>query len=293
MWDLLVEIHIIVRGRDGLVRGNAPLETDGSSKLNASLRERFPQYKRETDLLGLVGPRLAECVSGKTDAASVMFGSLSSLRIMESFYADSPMLSTLNDQLVHFVVNFATERRSDESTPLRILEVGAGTGSATARLVEGLGQTDRAIEYTITDISSAFVAQAKRRFKQYPWVSFGTFDFEKDPAEPFRNHFDIVIGANAVHAASDRTAACCRLHGTLREGGFMVLAEVTRPVNWYDICFGLLDGWWLAEGGKGYPIQAAEKWMATFRRAGFDTVGCSQGDSLEAESQQLLVGWTR
>ncbi len=72
-----------------------------------------------------------------------------------------------------------------------------------------------------------------------------------------------------------------------------MLSEVTQVIDWYDISFGLLDGWWLAEGGAAYPIQPPETWMDSFAAAGFISAGCSLGPSRESTSQQLLVACNR
>jgi SAM-dependent methyltransferase/acyl carrier protein len=286
-WNLVLQL-------DGeCIRSKASIKVRPSTQLNTALEELFPHYSPETKLLNLVGPRLAECVSGKTNPVTVMFGSLPALQIMEDFYANSPMMSTLTDQLVEFLSIFIRSKNgSHVQKPLKILEIGAGTGGTTTRLVEMLQTIECPIQYTFTDISTAFVSQAKRKYKQYPWMNFSVLNLEQDLEVKWQGQYDVVIGANVVHATSDRAATCRRLRTTLREGGFLVLSEITRVINWYDICFGLLDGWWLAEGGKGYPIQSAEAWMSTFRVAGFTRVGCSQGGGLEASSQQLLVACT-
>jgi SAM-dependent methyltransferase len=218
---------------------------------------------------------------------SIMFGSPASLQIMENFYGQSPMMATLTEQLVIFLTTLL--RGWSARRPIRILEVGAGTGGTTKRLAEALESADITAEYTFTDIASSLVAKAKNKFKKYPWIKFATFNLEKEVPETFRNQFDIVISANCVHATTNRTVSCRRLKDVLTQDGFIVLSEVTKIIDWYDICFGLLDGWWLAEGRTAYPLQPAEAWMSTFKSAGFASCSYSQGPTPEANSQQLLV----
>lgn len=120
-------------------------------------------------------------------------------------------------------------------------------------------------------------------------MKFEVLNLEQEMPAAFRSRYDITLGANVVHAISNRITSCRRLRETPRPGGFVVLSEVTRVIDWYDICFGLLDGWWLSEDGKGYPIQPADTWMDTFNRAEFSSMGFSTGPTEEANSQQLLV----
>ncbi|KAI9647086.1 hypothetical protein NHQ30_005088 [Ciborinia camelliae] len=288
LWEILQKHGVIFRDQTGsLKRGSRVIDTRPSSQLVEGFRKKFPDYEHETNLISLTGPKLADYLSGTVDPVSIMFGSPASLKIMENFYAQSPMLSTLTEQLVIFITSLTRGLRN--ARPLKILEVGAGTGGTTKRLAKALDSSGIAVEYTFTDMSSSLVAKAKNKFQQYPWIKFATFNLEKDVSSDFRNRFDIVISANCVHATTNRTASCSRLRETLTQGGFIVLSEVTRVIDWYDICFGLLDGWWLAEGKTTYPLQPAEAWMSTFKEAGFSSTDYSKGLAPEANSQQLLV----
>ncbi|TVY45279.1 3-methylorcinaldehyde synthase [Lachnellula subtilissima] len=288
LWEILQKHHIVFIDEEGdVIRSSCPIDSRSSSQLAESFRAQFPGYEHETNLISLTGPRLADCLSGKADPVSIMFGSPSSLKIMENFYGQSPMMSTLTEQLVIFMTTLL--QNQDSSQPVKILEVGAGTGGTTKRLAEALDAAGIKAQYTFTDISPSLVAKAKNKFKQYPWIEFATFNLEKEVPVAFQNRFDVVVSANCVHATTNRTSSCRRLREVLNGDGFIVLSEVTRVMDWYDICFGLLDGWWLAEGRNAYPLQPAEAWMSTFEAAGFVSTGYSHGPTLEANSQQLLV----
>lgn len=288
LWEILQKHGVVFRDQTGdLKRGSRVIHSKSSSQLVEEFREKFPAYEHETNLISLTGPKLADCLSGKVDPVSIMFGTPASLRLMENFYAQSPMMSTLTEQLVIFMTTLT--QGFHNVRPLKILEVGAGTGGTTKRLAKALDTSGIAVQYTFTDISSSLVAKAKHKFRQYPWIKFATFNLEKEVLSSFRNQFDIVISANCVHATTNRILSCRRLREVLTPGGFIVLSEVTRVIDWYDICFGLLDGWWLAEGSTTYPLQPAEAWMSTFKAAGFGSNDYSKGLVAEANSQQLLV----
>lgn len=264
-WEILQKHKIVIINPDGsLVRGNRHIDMKPFSQLVEDFQIQFPSYKHETDLICLTEPRLAACLSGKEDPVSIMFGSPRSLKIMENFYSHSPMMSTSTEQLIIFMMNLL--RRLDTNRPVRILEVGGCTGGTTKRLIEALDSSRIAVEYTFTDISPSLVAKAKDRFKQYSWIEFATFNLEKEVPTTFRNHFDLVVSANCVHATTNCTASCRRLREVLTHKGSLVFSEVTRIIDWFDICFGLLDGWWLAEGRTVYPLQPAKAWMSILMR---------------------------
>lgn len=294
LWGFLESRYIVVQRAGKILRGSDSIDVDQASQLCQILRIQYPPFACEANLMALVGPKLADCLSGRTDAVSVLFGTRASLQIMEEFYAHAPMMSASTDQLVAFLLAVLQDGDYSHEHPIRILEVGAGTGGTTARLAEALAEAGFPVEYVFSDVGKAFVASSKARFgKRYPWMKFEVLNLEQEVPAAFHGRYDITLGINVVHATSDRVLTCRRLRETLLPGGIMVLSEVTREINWYDICFGLLDGWWLSEGGKGYPIQQADTWMDTFLRAGFSSMNFSTGPTKDQRSQQLLVACNR
>lgn len=288
--DILESRYIVIQRAGKVLRGSDRIDVTPSSQLCQALRTQHPQFECEANLMALIGPKVADCISGKINPVTVLFGSAASLKIMEDFYASAPMMSASTDQLIGFLIAILRSADYSREHPVRILEVGAGTGGTTARLAEMLAAAGIEVEYVFTDVGTAFVTKAKARFgNRYPWMRFEVLNLEHDMPAGFRGQYDVTLGANVVHATSNRIATCRRLRETLRPDGFIVLSEVTHVIDWYDICFGLLEGWWLSDGGKGYPVQHAHTWMDTFDRAGFSSMSFSTGPTEEANSQQLLV----
>ena len=78
-------------------------------------------------------------------------------------------------------------------------------------------------------------------------MSFQLLDLEADLCcsgiqDP--SSFDIIIASNVIHATSDVTRTLASLRSLLAPGGWLLMLEVTRPQRWFDITFGLTDGWW-------------------------------------------------
>lgn len=298
LWDILEKRKVVWLSRDpgrpgqpGLItRGSREVGTRPASQLLEEFDARFPHYRNETKLIGLTGPRLADCLSGKVDSVSLMFGSPAALKIMEEYYSCSPISSAVIEQLTMFVKALLSRRDTSDHL-VRILEVGGGTGGTTRWLASALEKACIPSRYTFTDISPSLVRKAKTKFSpQFPWMEFATLDLEADVRPEFRGGFDIVLATNTVHATADTVASCRRLRETLTPaGGLVILAELTCHIDWCDICFGLLDGWWLADGPIA-PLQTADEWMATFMEAGFQSFGYSRGTLAGANTAQLLVG---
>ncbi|KAH6639121.1 hypothetical protein C7974DRAFT_449039 [Boeremia exigua] len=275
------------------VRGSAKCPQSTSATLLSKMRHDFPAYQCEFSLLSMTGSQLGQCLAGKQDPIALMFKTQEAQAIMEDFYLTSPMLATATEMLVDTVVDAVS--RSNVNNPINILEIGAGFGGTTRKLVKRLDILSRSINYTFTDISPTLVSRALKSFAgQYPWLQFQTWNMELAPPSALSatGLFDIIIGTNCVHATKDRTATLGRLKNLLHPTGYVILSEVTEIVDWYDITYGLLDSWWADKDGH-YPLQSVESWMACFKNAGFPVASYSQGSSADLNTQRLLIASMR
>ena len=288
--QILEKHDLLARQGSELIRGSRRTPTTPSQQLHEQFIAQFPAYAGEARLMALTGPKLADCLCGKTDAVTLMFRGAAAQKVMEDYYCASPMLSTLTEQLLTFLRTVVTSSSTTSSkAPIRILEVGAGFGGTTTRLAEVLQASGLPVTYTFTDISPSLVKGAKAKFAKYPWMEFQALNLESDMPASLKDTHDVVIGTNCVHATTNKTKTIGRLKSLLNTQGFMVLSEVTQLVDWYDIVFGLLDGWWLANDGSIYPLQPPESWVRSFEQAGFSRISYSRGLSAESNTQRLLV----
>ena len=287
--DIFEKHDIIKRQGSGFIRGGKELSSKASGHQHETFLAQFPKYGGEARLMALTGPKLADCLTGKADAVSLMFKGSTAQKVMEDYYTRSPMLSTFTEQLVKFVAIVSNKSDTNGGAPIRLFEVGGGFGGTTTRLAEVLQASGVPVEYTFTDIGPTLVKAAKSKFAQYPWMKFQPFNMESDVPASLKGQYDIIIGTNCVHATTSKTASSSKLRQLLSPDGFIVLSEVTELVDWYDIVFGLLEGWWLAKDGSTYPLQPPESWMLSFKEAGFSSASYSQGQSPESSTQRLLV----
>ncbi|KAK0647379.1 Methylphloroacetophenone synthase [Lasiodiplodia hormozganensis] len=292
---IILEKHGLVetKGAAERVRGSAECLASTSAELLAQLQRELPAYRCDFALMSLTGPQLAQCLLGKQDPVALLFKTQSSQAILEDFYLNSPMLATATEMLVETIINAVSGAKANNT--VRILEVGAGFGGTTKRLVQALSNLSRSVSYTFTDISPTLVGRALKVFAdQYPWLQFQTWNMERAPPPSLcaAGPFDIIIGTNCVHATEDRSATLGRLKQLLHPSGFVLLSEVTEVIDWYDITYGLLDGWWLDKSGA-YPLQPPEVWMQFFKKAGFPAVSYSQGQSADLNTQRLLIASLR
>lgn len=290
--EILEKHDLLARQNSTLIRSHRPVPFNSSRQLHEQFITDFPAYKSEAQLMALTGPKLADCLTGKADPVSLMFRDFAAQKIMEDYYCASPMLSTLTEQMVNLIRAVMSPRsRSSSSSPLQIIEVGAGFGGTTTRLADILQTSGVSVSYKFTDISPLLVKSAKAKFSKYAWMEFQTLDLENDIPPVLEGMYDIVIGTNCVHATTSKVRTIRRLRSLLNHQGFIVLSEVTELIDWYDIVFGLLDGWWVANDDSKYPLQPPESWIHAFQQAGFmnSNITYSGGASSESNTQRLLI----
>jgi len=290
--EILAEDGIArVDGEEGQWMRSLPA-TDAAETMSR-LRTEFAAFEPVLRLTERCGAELAGVLCGRTDPLQLLFPA-GDLEIVESLQQRSPSQRAYNalcaEAIRAAVANWPADR------PLRVLEVGAGTGATSAEVLAALPR-DR-VEYTFTDVSPLFLARAKEKFRDYPFVDYRLFDVERDPTEQGLKpeSFDIVIASNVIHATRDVRRTLANLQRVLTSGGWVVMLEATRAQRWIDLTYGLTDGWWSFEDDlrTRYPLLSRARWRALLREIGFDAVIVepspgAEDDARETEDQAMIV----
>ena len=157
---------------------------------------------------------------------------------------------------------------------VRVLEVGAGTGGTTAALLPRLPAT--CTHYEFTDTSELFLSRAAERFAAFPFVSYGILDIEKSPqGQGYPAHeYDLVIAANVLHATRDLGESLDNVLSMLGPEGLLLLFETTSHPRWFDVTFGLIEGWhrYADAHRRDNPLLDKEGWVEALRSRGFQKV---------------------
>jgi acyl transferase domain-containing protein/protein-L-isoaspartate O-methyltransferase len=170
---------------------------------------------------------------------------------------------------------------------LRVLEIGAGTGGSTAKVLKLLTLDDRALysRYTFTDISSGFFVAAKERFGLYPNIEYTTLDISKDPLEQGFNDrkYDLILATNVIHATKSLNQSLTNIRQLLEPNGRLLLTELTSTSKWVNYIWGPLAGWWYgdADGRSEEPYISIERWETELKAAGFCAPDAAVRDSAE------------
>ena len=220
---------------------------------------------------------------------SLLYGAKHNLELLPDFYANSQICKAATRLLAEFVSSTFSAAQSDGT--LFILEVGAGTGGTTRYLLEYLARCDVSFEYTFTDISQSLVSQAKRKFSGFSQMRYMTLDCDRPAPQELLRKFHIVISTNCIHATKNITASTTNILPTLRDDGALCLVEFTRNLYWFDLVFGLLEGWWLFSDGRQHALANEWFWDSSLRAAGFKHVSWTDGNTEEAKTLRLICAF--
>ena len=194
-----------------------------------------------------------------------------------------------NDNLTYAVNNWvgaaaAADRLSSWPT-LRVLEIGAGTGSATEILLTLLGERQllpRLERYVITDPNAYFRRCNQRKLAaQYPNLplEWTTVDLDLPWSEQgiAPREFDLVYAVNVMHISKNLLYSLKEARSALATDGWLVIGECLRPYDnqpmYPELMFQILDSFTEVETDpeiRPNPgFLTAEQWRRAFSRAGF------------------------
>lgn len=181
------------------------------------------------DLAGEAWPRVAR---GEVSGEAALLAS-AHVSLWARFFSNDNPVYALNNRLAAV----AAVHRLPGAGGARVLEVGAGAGSASSALLEALearGELGRLALYRVTEPAALLRRRAERdlarRWPEVP-VEAGALDidlpWDEQGVEP--GSLDLVFGVNVLHVARDLQASLGRARSALAPGGRVVLGECLRP----------------------------------------------------------------
>ena len=224
-WLLLLAAEgvLTATGRPGEYSTAAGLDEEA---LESELRERLDAVEAVgvnrvvADYFEAVAEHQVELMRGEVNLLELLLPD-GSTSVTDAIYATNPLAELMNGTIARTVRSFADRLPADRE--LRILEVGAGTGATTARVLPELeGFPAERIRYRFTDISSYFTERAKNLFADYPFMEYGVLDVDRDPLEAnaaSAGSADVILAANVLHNAHDLERSLRFLRTMLSPGG--------------------------------------------------------------------------
>ena len=295
--EMLARAGVLDEESDGFVvaiGAEAPLPDEVSIDPDATAVQMAARYDHGSNEIGLFrrsAGALADVLHGRADPLTLLFSS--GEPSAADLYLKAPVARAANRMLGDAVAALLADL--PDGRRLRVLEVGAGTGSATASVLPELPSDG--YDYVYTDISAGFFAEAEARFGgAEAGIDYRVLDIEVDPeTQGYALHgYDLIIASNVLHATRylEETLAHCRK--LLAPSGQLVALENLRGQGWLDLTFGQLDGWWrFADDYRPHHALAGPAvWRQALADAGFVesvVLGVNEANSAEKPDRGVIV----
>ncbi|KAI0166917.1 hypothetical protein GGR52DRAFT_581678 [Hypoxylon sp. FL1284] len=270
--------------------GNLPCQTpewtSASEAVENEVLARVSKASLEGEMMCRINDNMSSMLLGEVEAWEVM----SRDNLLNNMYRYG-----LSDERTP-AIQCEYIKRLSHKRPLRILEVGAGTGSATSRILSSLGPNvaGRLQKYTYTDISGSFFETASEEFKNWSsMMDFKVLDIEKDPSQQGleAESYDLVVAFQVLHATSSIGTTLANCRKLLKPGGHLIVTELTNKIARRSVVFGVLSGWWLGEddGRQWGPELSEDGWDTRLRAQGFSGVDWCYRDREDAGHSSSII----
>ncbi len=297
MLEMLAKSGVLAEAGDGFtvtVGAGDPLPEHLPRDLDAfadRMVERYPHGVTEVGLFRRCGSALGQALRGEADPLTLLFSSGDPTPA--DLYLKAPVARAANKMLRDAVRALLAD--NPEGRRLRVIEVGAGTGSATTYLLPELPEGQ--FLYTYTDISAGFFAEAESRFGDAGGcIEYRPLDVEKDPVgQGFERHgYDLIIASNVLHATRSLPETLGHCLDLLAPSGTLVALENLSGLGWMDLTFGQLDGWWrFADDYRPHHALASPAvWRQALGDAGFtgaEVLGVDESDASVTPDKGVIV----
>ncbi|KAI3337200.1 S-adenosyl-L-methionine-dependent methyltransferase [Xylariaceae sp. AK1471] len=281
--------YVAQTGSDPNLRAKL-LQAQTDQPLIAGLSKKVSKESAIGKGLVEIGKNLLNILHGELDPLELIFRS----NIAEQYYREAN--ARLEAPFRHVMELIACKQPG-----LKVLEIGAGTGSTTELVLkyasiqaEKEGSLSAISSYDFTDISQAFLSSAKRKFAYFgSKIAFPVLDISKDPMKQgFKEgDYDLIVAANVLHATPDLNVTLSNARRLLKPGGKIVIVEITENQWVPQVVFGTLPGWWLSndEYRTLGPCISTTSWNQALSRNRFSGTDIVLHDSVDLRSRICSV----
>ncbi|SHO52322.1 type I polyketide synthase [Anaerocolumna xylanovorans] len=271
------------------INGICNLKEEVKSKIDS-----YPAFTKHMNLLKHCGEHYKKVINGEITGKEVLYPE-GSFTMIREVYDETPTYQAAGvyANILAGAINSIAEASAKK---LRILEVGAGTGTITWPILQKLEGFD--VEYWFTDIGLPFILEAGKISEKsgYKNVKFKKLDISLDlkSQEIPVHYFDLVVSCAVIQSTTDMEAAFGNLSEALVNGGIQCLLQPVRTHPVREAIGGLTPDWWnykqdKLRAGSVVNISISE-WETLFRRNGYTNLCILEGTDSMVPSGAVFMG---
>lgn len=233
---------LAVRVAQGL-EDSLPMQNGDWLEIEDADKAKFLEVVKSSSALGKLiyqmGKNLPAIFRGEIEPLSIMTKD----RLLEDSYQSNLLLTQGYNEFTPWIKLLGTQKPQ-----MRILEIGAGTGSATVHVLEALSNANGVSKFSsleYTDISPVFFERAKERFDRWgDLISYRQLDISHDPvAQGFAPHsYDLIIASEVLHATPHIETTLQNVRTLLKSAGKLLMIETVLLTLYNSISYGTLPG---------------------------------------------------
>ncbi|KAJ6080912.1 hypothetical protein N7499_005786 [Penicillium canescens] len=218
----------------------------------------------DVKVLSAIGENLPAVIRGEKNLLEILMQD----NMLGSFYA-----KTLGIDFYLGEIARMSRQISHRYPHLNVLEIGAGAGATTERVLPAMGSAFTS--YTYSDILDSQFDDVREKFSEYrSRMVFKVLDIEQDIIEQGYEAecFDLVIAPLALYATKNLEATLSNVRRLIKPGGYLIMLEITNPdVMRFSLILGGLPVWWRGheDGRTLSPCVSESKWDELMQRAKF------------------------
>ncbi|WP_412080952.1 amino acid adenylation domain-containing protein [Streptomyces sp. MCL20-2] len=300
---LLVTAGYLTREGDHVITTAAVGDADGTAaadrweaeldRVSAQYPDIEPTVTLNREFLRVYPPLLR----GELVGTEVMFPG-TSMQLVENLYKGNPLTDFFNGLLAEAVRQYLATRlpRLADHETVEVLELGAGTGATSERVLPVLAGHPGRVNYTFTDISPRFLEHGRERFAaHHPFMRFQLLNLERGLSEQnfAPGSVDVVLATNVVHATRNLRATLRKAKALLKPGGLLVLNELTAIRPYLTVGGGVMEGWWAFQDEEtripDSPLASPDSWLRLLAEEGYAQARAISADGTDLGQHVLIA----
>ncbi|WP_353463116.1 bifunctional Gfo/Idh/MocA family oxidoreductase/class I SAM-dependent methyltransferase [Mammaliicoccus sciuri] len=207
--------------------------------------------------------------------------------IANDLYSQTAISIFINEQIGQYIKSLS------ENDSLSILELGAGTGATTQKVLDKVSESFTG-HYVFTDISKYFLVSAEEMFRHYQFMQYKILDIDNIEDNPIFNKqkFDVIVAVGVINNSRNIKSLLNRLNKMLNKNGKLIIGEAygESAVMLISQAFMMIE----PEDERKYnnlTFLPLKSWYEIFDETGFNllTKTPHQTDELSSFNQALFI----